>query len=331
MPPPVPHRAAETDLSDAADPWIFAGGAVRAVPHGALIAECVALPARPTLLLHATGTGSLRWLTLHGDSETGITAEVGTAGASATLTAAWPAEGAARGGVALSWDGARVALAAVPGGVARLRPPGAEAALALGLDAASTAVLTGAVAGLWTHPAVAWTALYAAPFRPLPAALLAPATPVDTPAGPRPAGVLRRGDGVLTLDGPATVVAVTPRRLPMCGTLAPVRLRAGYCPIAVDIVTGPRQAVLVDGFGVEDATGRDEILLRAADLAETRLAARVEGPGTTAMLSLAVDRPALIRAGGMAFAAAGPLPAPPATPAEAAAILRHYRHRAVTR
>jgi hypothetical protein len=335
MPSFVPPPPDAAPLRDAGAPWLFPGGAARpvphGVPHGALIAEIVALPARPTVLLHATGTGTLRRLTLRGDSGAGIAAEVETAAASVTLTVAWPPEGAGRAGLALGWDGAGVTLAAAPGGAVRLRAPGAATALALTLDAGSAAMLTGSATGLWTHPAVAWTALYTAPFRPLPAALLAPETRIDTPGGPRPLVALGRGDAVLTLDGTARIADAASRHLPMRGTFAPVRLRAGYCPIARDIVTGPLQGVLVDGFGVEDATGRDEILMRAADLAATRLAERVEGPDTMPMVSLRLDRPALIRAEGMAFAAAGPRPAPLATEAEAAAIVRHYRHRAVTR
>jgi hypothetical protein len=318
-------------MPDPGDPWLFAGAAARDIPIGALIVEIAGVPARSTVLLHATGPGALRRLTLRGDSAEGIVAEVATRDDTATLAVAWPPEGAASAGLALGWDGASVTLRAAPGGAARLRSSQTAAALPLALDQRSALVLGGAVAGLWTHPAVAWTALYAAPFRPLPAALLAPATRIDTPDGPRPAAALRRGDTVLTLDGPAQVTAAVPRRLPLRGSLAPVRLRAGYCPIARDIVTGPRQPVLVDGFAVEDATGRDDILMRAEDLAQTRLAERIAGPGTLPMLSLALDRPALIRAEGMAFAAAGPLPEPLATPAEAAAIVRNYRHRAVTR
>jgi hypothetical protein len=331
MPPSARVTTGTTAAPDPGDPWRFPGHAPLPVAQGALIAEFVALPARPTVLLHAGLSGRLRHLTVRGGSATEIAVEIATAAETVTLTVAWPPEGATRAGLALGWDGATVTLAAAAGGVGRLRLPGASARLPLTLDMAAAAVLSGAVAGLWTHPAVGWTALYAAPFRPLPAALLAPATRIDTPDGPRPAAALRRGDTVLTLDGPAQITAAVPRRLPLRGTLAPVRLRAGYCPIARDIVTGPRQPVLVDGFGVEDVTGRDDILLRAEGLVETRLAERIAGAGTLPMLSLALDRPALILAEGMAFAAAGPLPQPLATRAEAAAIVRHYRHRAVTR
>ncbi|MFN3644277.1 MAG: hypothetical protein ACK4TB_15295, partial [Gemmobacter sp.] len=62
----------------------------------------------------------------------------------------------------------------------------------------------------------------------------------------------------------------------------------------------------------------------------------VEGDGAVPMLALELDAPALILADGMALscatkAMAGPaVPIPLATPAEAAAIIWRYRHRAVT-
>jgi hypothetical protein len=330
---PAPLSPAE---AGAADPWLFPGAAPRPLPVGALVAEIIAVPAQPTVLMHAVfgPAAGLRRILLCGCSARGLSVLVEAGdGAAVALAAAWPPEGAATAGVVLGWDGACLAIRAAPGGVGHIAgPPGAVAALPLRLAETGAAVVLGAAPGFWAHPAVAWHALVAAPFRPFPAALLAGATRLETPQGPRRADALRPGDAVTLLGGGVAVLrAVRSRRLPARGRLAPVRLRAGFCPAARDIVVGPRQPVLADGWGVEEATGREEILVRAADLAGTRLALREAGPGTLPMVALALDRPALVMAEGHALATAGPPPMPLASPAEAAAIVARHRHRAVTR
>ncbi|MFN3644854.1 MAG: Hint domain-containing protein, partial [Gemmobacter sp.] len=301
------------------DPWHLPGIArpPGAMPVGALVLELVALPATPTVLLHvAPGPAStLGRILVRGCAGRGVSVAVETAAGRAALSVAWPDAGAARAGLALGWDGARVTLAAAPGGLAHLGPPQAAAPLGWHADAAATVTLTGRGPGFWAHPAATWHALRAGPNRPLPAALLSPATRIDTPAGPRRAGDLRPGDAVCTLGaGLRPIASIRHHWLAPRGTLAPIRLRAGYCPTARDILVGPRQPVLLDGPGVEDATGRDEILIRAADLAQTRLARAVEGDGAVPMLALELDAPALILADGMALSCATKAMAGPAVP-----------------
>ncbi len=323
--------------SDAADRWMLRDpGPVSppgALPAATLVADLPAVPAEPTVLLHAVpGAGSgLRRLMLRGCSARGVALLAEGAGGAAILRAAWPPGGVVRAGIAVGWTPARLTLATAAGGASDLGQPDAAGPCPFTVDAAAAAVLAGAAPGLWTHPAVAWTALRDGPPAPLPAALIGPATLVSTPAGLRRAEALRPGDAVLTLDrGAQPLARVVRRALPGRGTLAPVRLRAGYCPIRRDILVGPRQAVLLDGPGVEDATGREAVPVRADHLAESRLALRIEAPGPVAMVSLALAEPGLILADGMALACAahGPVPEGLATRAEAAAILTCYRRRA---
>jgi hypothetical protein len=145
-----------------------------------------------------------------------------------------------------------------------------------------------------TDPALGWYGL-AEGRPPAQAAWIAAATPVLTPAGRVPAGRLRLGDAVLTADrGPRPVVDVLTAELPHCGTLAPVRLRAGHLAITRDIVVGPLCRIAFGGGDVEYMFGEEEVLVAAGDIGDGLIARRLRGGGTTRMVALVCEQPELI-------------------------------------
>ncbi|MHA6347440.1 Hint domain-containing protein [Roseivivax sp. CAU 1761] len=96
---------------------------------------------------------------------------------------------------------------------------------------------------------------------------LTAATPVLTPAGPRPVAELRPGDTVLTRDaGPQPVLAVLSRTVPAYGAFRPVHVRAPALGLAQDLVVAPGQRLVMAGPDVEYTFGCETVAVPAETL-----------------------------------------------------------------
>lgn len=183
-----------------------------------------------------------------------------------------PAEAAGRLRLTFHWDtGARKALLTAEDPVTgTIRQQAGEAPLAL--DAEAVRALLGAAPGCSRHPALDWLAV-AAGYVPLAVGPgLAADTPVDTPAGPRPASSLRAGDTVLTADAGPQVLRWSGRMvLPALGAWRPVRLLAPYFGRRTDLIVLPHHRIALSGPQIEYMAGEEEVLVEARHL--------VNGPG----------------------------------------------------
>jgi hypothetical protein len=145
----------------------------------------------------------------------------------------------------------------------------AAGASVLPLDLADLAALCAAGPGTRRHPSVLWFGATAAICPPRPGAWLGLRAPVDTPSGPVPAGSLRPGDRVQTLDrGPLAVRRIRPVAVPSAGSAAPVLLRAPYFPRGQDLQVGPAQLLLYEGVAAQYLFGEEAVLVRACDLCD---------------------------------------------------------------
>lgn len=98
------------------------------------------------------------------------------------------------------------------------------------------------------------------PIGPMPA--LCPQTPIQTPDGMKPAGSLKRGDLITSLNGDAIpVLQVVRKTLPARGSFQPVRLRAPYFGLTQDIVVTPEARLVVGGTQVEYLFGSENVLV----------------------------------------------------------------------
>lgn len=100
-----------------------------------------------------------------------------------------------------------------------------------------------------------------------PGACFAPATPIETPQGPRPAGSLRAGDLVETVDaGPQEVLWSGRIALPALGGLRPVRL----CPPGFgetrDLWLMARHRIALSGPAIDYLFDHEEVLVAAGQL-----------------------------------------------------------------
>ncbi|PRZ49311.1 Hint domain-containing protein [Tritonibacter scottomollicae] len=177
------------------------------------------------------------------------------------LTYSWDAP-AFRGQLALEWpEGGRAEIAQIEGP----RPWRLEDLQAL---------LSG-VPQCYVAPGVDYIALSSTlePVGPMPG--LAPDTPVETEAGLRRIGDLRRGDLLRCASGELVpVLHVATRQVPALGAFHPVRLRAPYFGLTQDIVVAPYQRMVLTGSEVEYLFGCEAVLAPAEMLAGTRTAHR---------------------------------------------------------
>jgi hypothetical protein len=135
------------------------------------------------------------------------------------------------------------------------------------------------------------------PVGPMPS--LMPDTPVATPAGYRRVGDIRRGDLVLTPEGDAVpVLHRLSRRVPACGSFAPVRLRAPYFGLRQDITVAPSQRLVLSGSDVEYLFSQEAVLVEARHLVGGFAAlAASAGPTITYTQLLLPEHEALVAAG----------------------------------
>lgn len=148
------------------------------------------------------------------------------------------------------------------------------------------------------HPAVEWLGIadHWQAVGPLPG--LAPDTPVDTPAGPRPVSALLPGDRVCTADDGDRIVLWQGRiNAPGVGGFRNVRFRAPCFGLAQDLVLRAAQPVAVGGTDVQYLFGEDEVLVEARHLVNGHGAVWDAGVTLGASHGIVLDRPSLIRAG----------------------------------
>lgn len=149
------------------------------------------------------------------------------------------------------------------------------------------------------HPAVLWFGATLGEALPDRAPWVGLNTLVDTLTGPVPAGRLRAGDHILTLDdGPLPLLRVTHRDLPSAGFFAPVLLRAPFYGTGQDLLVSADQPVMLSGALVEYHFGEDEVLIPAGALIDGRKALAEHRRAVTSSVALDLGCPALFTADG---------------------------------
>jgi hypothetical protein len=155
---------------------------------------------------------------------------------------------------------------------------------------------------------------------------LGPRTPIETPHGPVPAGQLRPGDPVLTLEhGIRKVRAVRKADLPGQGSFTPVRLRAPFFGAHGDLLVSGPQAIMLAGNDVEYLFGVERVLAEARHLVDGSRACFAPRPGSLPWITLDLGADALLLSGRCALATAsaepvGPGALPRIDPVEARAL-----------
>ena len=147
-----------------------------------------------------------------------------------------------------------------------------------------------------------------------PGAAFAPSTPVETPAGPRPAAQIRAGDLVHTADaGPQEVLWSGRVVLPALGSLAPIRLDAGRFGRSRDLWVLPQTRIAVADATVEYLFGVDSVLVEARHLVDGVSAIQIERAAVLAWHGLLLRGHHLLVADGQRFESlyAGALAAAP--------------------
>lgn len=130
-------------------------------------------------------------------------------------------------------------------------------------------------------PRVDWVALGDHLHPAGPGACFAPATPIETPEGPRPASAIRTGDLVETADAGAQQVLWSGRvSLPSLGALRPVRLCAPVFGRTRDLWVLPHHRLALSGSLVEYLCGEDEVLTEARHLVDGCTALQPDRPAT---------------------------------------------------
>lgn len=148
-------------------------------------------------------------------------------------------------------------------------------------------------------PSVLWFGVTTGPVPPGRNPWIGRATPVATPGGPVPAGLIRAGDWVLTLDaGPQRVRSVRPLALPSRGSHAPVILRAPWFARGVDLLVSADQMVRLSGPEVEYLFGEDEVLVAARHLVDGQCALWDDRRSLAVGVILDLGMPELLVCGG---------------------------------
>lgn len=134
---------------------------------------------------------------------------------------------------------------------------------------AEVAALVAGAQGALPGPRVDWLAI-GDHLQPVgPGACFAPATPIATPEGLRPAGSLQPGDLVETVDaGPQPVLWSGRVMLPALGALRPVRLSAPSFAERTDLWLLPQHRVALAGPAVDYLFGEEEVLIAAQHLVD---------------------------------------------------------------
>lgn len=97
----------------------------------------------------------------------------------------------------------------------------------------------------------------------------------------RPAGEIKAGDVIRTINGRLVPVLATVRHtVPACGSYAPVILRAPYFGLRTDVLVAPDQRLVIGGSEVEYLFGQEHVLVPARHLVNGTAAIRSTGSPT---------------------------------------------------
>lgn len=131
-------------------------------------------------------------------------------------------------------------------------------------------------------------------------------TPLPTPSGPCPAGDLRPGDQLVTLDeGPRTLRWIAHLHTRLLGRVAITEIATGVFGATAATHVSPRMPLFFTGWRSELATGTARALIRATDL-ENGLTIRRRAAGARVILVAPVlDRPALVACNGLILRLSG--------------------------
>lgn len=111
--------------------------------------------------------------------------------------------------------------------------------------------------------------------------------PVLTVDGYRPAGKIKPGEVIRSLDGKLVPVLATVRRtMPAYGSYAPVILRAPYFGLREDVLVAPDQRLVIGGSEVEYMFGQEHVLVPARHLVNGTAAIRGAGSPTVTWTQL---------------------------------------------
>lgn len=163
------------------------------------------------------------------------------------------------------------------------------------------------IGGGHRHPSVLWFGLTSSPDLPKAAPWIGLNTPIETVLGPVPAGQLRPGMSIRTLDsGMRVLKAIQHMTLPAAGSFAPVVLRRPFFAAERDLLVSADQMLLICGASVEYLTGEEEVLVPAGALADGRVADRDNRRAVTQCVALDLGAPALVVADGCCLLAMPP-------------------------
>lgn len=165
--------------------------------------------------------------------------------------------------------------------------------------------------GSW-HPSLLWFGVTKGAKPPERAPWIGLRTPIETARGPVPAGLLRPGDMVQTVDnGLQPVLRVQRLRLPSRGSFAPVILRAPYLGQGTDVLIAKDQLLAMSGPEVEYMFAVEEVLLPAGALADGILA-RPDGlRASTDGIAIDLGLPELMLVDGLRLLSHSTAAAPP--------------------
>lgn len=169
----------------------------------------------------------------------------------------------------------------------------------LPMNRADLTLLAEAAAGVQIGPRVDWLALgdHVQPVGP--GACFAPSTPLATPQGPRPAGSLRKGDLVDTVDaGPQPVLWSGRISFPALGALRPVRLCAPTFGATRDLWLWAQHRIALEGPAVDYLFGEDEVLVAARYLVDGCSAQQPDRPCVLAWQGILLEGHHLLIADG---------------------------------
>lgn len=124
-------------------------------------------------------------------------------------------------------------------------------------------------------------------------------TPIETPAGPRAAGLLRPGDLIIAENG-AMIELQSTRRLvlPSRGTYSPILLRTPYFGETSDLLVSSDQLISMHGLSVEYLFGEQEVLAEAGHVTDGTSAMKDLRRAVTSCVTLDVGEPTMIMADG---------------------------------
>lgn len=156
-------------------------------------------------------------------------------------------------------------------------------------------------------------------------------TPIDTPCGPVPAGALREGDLVITMDhGPQPLRGALSQMVNALDALAPVVFPSGVLGNKDEITVSPQHRMLLVGPRAELLFGEAEVLVPAIFLAEHGMGYR--GPReVVTYVHLVFDQHEIVFSGGCpseSFLPSEQTHLPPAVQEELLAIFPEKQLRA---